>query len=116
MIVRRSIKRRRYAQYAFSAEAIQAFKDLMAIGDGCACVPKPQVPPWTGSHPDPSDPRYYPFYSAPPPRCPTCVARQRAKTQVHLLAGIRPWERDPSPKLAALAIAAGFEPDDDEED
>jgi len=113
---RQPIQRKRHAQYAFSAEAIQAYKDLQAIRSGCTCAPKPEVPPWTGDHPDPSDPRYYPYYSAPPPSCPSCLARQKAKTRVYLAAGIKPWERDPSRKMAALHAASGFEPDDYEDE
>src|SRR5215471_16135890 len=116
MITRRQpIKRKRYAHFAFSAEAVQAYKDLRAIGDECTCPPKSEIPPYEGDHPDPADPRYRAFYSAPPPLCPTCESRDKAKTRLHLLAGIKPWERDPSQKLAALAAASGLEDDKEDE-
>jgi hypothetical protein len=114
MIIRRKIRRTRHGQHAFSAEAIQAYRDLIAIGDGCTCPPKPEIPPWTGDHPDPSDPRYRAFYSAPPPDCALCTARSEAATKVNVLANFRPWWREPEVhrRMAALAAAAGF--DDDE--
>jgi len=118
MITRHPIKRKRHVQHSFSAEAIQAYKDLRAIGDGCSCPPESEIPPFEGDHPDPADPRYRAFYSAPPPDCPMCVARDKAKTKVHVLGDFKPWwrEEEQIPRMAALVIAAGFEPDDDEED
>ena len=95
MIVRHPIKRKRYAQYAFSREAIEAYRDLRAIGDGCRCPPKPVIPPYEGDHPDPADPRFRAFFSAPPPTCPICLARGEAKSKVHVLAGFKPWWREP---------------------
>ena len=118
MIVRHPIKRKRHAQHSFSAEAIAAYRALRAVGDECTCPPKPEYPPYEGDHPDPSDPRYRAFYSAPPPLCAMCEARSEAKTKVHVLGDFKPWWRseEQTRRMTALAIAAGFEPDDDEED
>ena len=109
------IRRKRHVQdHAFSAEAIAAYKELMALGDDCTCAPRPEIPPFEGLHPDPNDPRYRAYYSAPPPLCPMCEARNKAKTKVHILADFKPWWRSEEvyPRMAALAAAAGF--DDDE--
>jgi hypothetical protein len=47
-----------------------------------------------------------------------CEARSEAKTKVHVLGDFKPWWRseEQTRRMTALAIAAGFEPDDDEED
>jgi hypothetical protein len=116
MITRHPIKRKRHVQYAFSAEAIAAYRELRAIGRECTCPPKPEYPPFEGDHPDPADPRYRAFYSAPPPLCAMCEARGETKTKVYALGGFKPWWRgdEVHPRMAALAAAAGFDDDEDE--
>src|SRR5262249_7143068 len=118
MITRHPIKRKRHAQHAFSAEAVQAYRDLRAIGRECTCPPKPEIPPYEGDHPDPGAPRYRAFYSAPPPLCAMCEARGEAATKVHVLGGFKPWWRsaEVTQRMAALHVAAGFEPDDYEDE
>jgi len=118
MVIRHPIKRKRHVAHSFSAEAIQAYKDLRAIGRDCTCPPEPEYPPFEGDHPDPADPRFRSYYSAPPPDCPMCVARGEAKTKVYVLGGFKPWwrEEEVHPRMAALAAAAGFEPDNDGDD
>ena len=109
MVTRHTIRRKRHARHAFSAEAIEAYRELRALDNQrCTCPPKPEIPPWTGAHPDPADPRYRAYYSAPPPDCPACEARHEAEVKVHVLAGITPWESEESEsqKMAALEAAA----------
>jgi hypothetical protein len=119
MITRHPIKRKRYGQHTFSASAIEAYRQLRALAElECTCPPKPVIPPWTGDHPDPADPKYRAFYSAPPPTCKNCEARSEAATKVHVLAGFRPWWHwdEETKHMRALAAAAGLPYDDEDED
>jgi hypothetical protein len=119
MVTRHPIQRLRHAQFAFSAEAVQAYRDFVALGDECTCEPRPSYPPWEGDgHPDPNDPVYKGFYSRPPDDCPMCEARFKASTKIRVLGGFKPWWRskEVDRRMTALAIAAGFESGDDEED
>src|SRR5262245_1662559 len=103
------IRRKRHVQdHTYSTEAIAAHKELMALGDCCTCAPRPEIPPFDVDHyPDPNDSRYRAYYSAPPPLCPMCEARNKAKTKVHILGGFRPWWRSEEvyPRMAALHAA-----------